>query len=600
MPDLKRFYFDDGASRKRWHVQVRGKTQIVEFGRLGGSLRESKKVFKSPAAAVEQTAKLIQEKKREGYVEINPLRLEISKRQGTRKATESQIKAFEKKIGCELPEEYRSFLMTVNGGQPNPDCVRVPGVEGFDNVGVGVLFHLQPAKPGPDELSYETERVTGLIPEGHLPIGGSSDLFTLSLRPKSFGCVYWWFHETDDLDGDGNFLESAGYLLAGSFNEFLTRIALLFGDTEDLESGSAEPSDAAPPSKPKASIRRLLALVKHDHTPEKIREIEQVTKQLGDLSGIEDGTWPFNNIDSPQLVRCLLEAGLKPEMTDTNQHSLLWQCAASRECIDLLADRGVNIHRRSGSEAVTALMRAIYLEAIPAVKRLVQLGANPTLRMSWDNNNKLEKNKKLRKVVEDARDAWRANEGQRRAAQQAVATSNKSKVALKKKGPKPTLKRLLQLLKHDYIPEEFEEVEEIEDVIWDLGDLSGIQDGQWPVIDRFEDPRLLRSLLAALLNPEITAKNGGSLLMQCSMSPACIDLLLKHGAAVDRRNASSGETAFMRATYMGDEDCVKRLLEGGADPTLEFSSFAKVMLNMDRKMTAFIEAARADWNRKHG
>jgi len=30
-------------------------------------------------------------------------------------------------------------------------------------------------------------------------------------------------HKTEELDDDGNFLESAGYLLAGSFDEFLTR-----------------------------------------------------------------------------------------------------------------------------------------------------------------------------------------------------------------------------------------------------------------------------------------------------------------------------------------------------------------------------------------
>jgi hypothetical protein len=35
----------------------------------------------------------------------------------------------------------------------------------------------------------------------------------------------------------------------------------------------------------------------------------------------------------------------------------------------------------------------------------------------------------------------------------------------------------------------------------------------------------------------------------------------------------------------------------GADPTLEFSPFAKVMLDMDEAMSAVIEAARDDWKR---
>ena len=53
----------------------------------------------------------------------------------------------------------------------------------------------------------------------------------------------------------------------------------------------------------------------------------------------------------------------------------------------------------------------------------------------------------------------------------------------------------------------------------------------------------------------------------------------------------------MRATYMGDEECVQRLLDAGANPTLEFSIDAKLMLEMDDEMTEVIEAAREAWKR---
>ena len=135
----------------------------------------------------------MRKKKREGYIEVNPSRLEITRLKGKRRATEKQVKALEEGIGCKLPEEYRSFLKTYNGGIPNPDCIEVPGVDGIANVGVGMLYYLQPSMPTVNELSYEIERVRELIPEGHLPIAGSSDLFTLSLRPKTSGSVYWWF-----------------------------------------------------------------------------------------------------------------------------------------------------------------------------------------------------------------------------------------------------------------------------------------------------------------------------------------------------------------------------------------------------------------------
>ena len=67
MSNLTRLYYDDGSSRKRWHVRTKGKSQVVEYGRLGGSLRESKKSFKTPAEATKATEKLIAKKKREGY-----------------------------------------------------------------------------------------------------------------------------------------------------------------------------------------------------------------------------------------------------------------------------------------------------------------------------------------------------------------------------------------------------------------------------------------------------------------------------------------------------------------------------------------------------
>jgi predicted DNA-binding WGR domain protein len=595
MSDLRRFYFDDGKSRKRWHVEQQGKQQIVRFGRLGGSLQESQKSFPSPAEAKEQTEKLIAKKMREGYVEIDPTRLEIVRAKGMKTATEAQIKSVEKQIGCTLPDEYRRFLLTTNGGHPNPDCVAVPGMAGIDNVGVGALFHLQPSQPGGDELTYELANIGKLLPAGHLPIAGSSDVYTLSLKPKTFGCVYWWFHETEEIDDDGNYLESAGYLLAGSFDEFLTRIAGLFGDEEKSPAEAAAPKGAAGKTS-KATLKGLLRLMNHRLTPDKVKEIEQVIAELGDVSGIRDGEWPFNNIDSPAIVRALLEAGLNPENTDDAGHSLLWQCAGCPECVALLLERGVNVNRRSGGDFETALMRAIYCESLPAVQRLLKAGANPTVRLSWDFQEKLKSNAKLRKVIEKAREDWKANKATQKETRS--ATPVKSAAPAKKKGPQPTLKRLLKLLKHDYIPEEFEELAEIEEVVAGLGDLSGIADGEWPDIDRLENPDLLRCLLDAGLNPDITAKDGSSLLSQCVQSLDCLDLLLERGAAVDRRTSDDDETPLMRAASVSDEECVQRLLNAGADPTLEFTPFAKTMLNMKTKMKALIEAARADWSRK--
>jgi len=595
MAELRRFFFDDGSSRKRWHVQQRGKQQIVHSGRLGRLLKESATSLPSPAEARQSALKLIARKKREGYVEIDPSRLEIIAK-GRKRATEKQVAAFEKRLGSPLPDEYRQFLLTTNGGRPNPDCVAVPGVEGIDNVGVGALFHLQPAKPGADELGYELENTGKLLPDGHLPIAGSSDLFTLSLKPETHGCVFWWFHETDEVDDDGNYLESAGHLLAGSFDEFLTRIAGLFGNDEDAAADTPPAAKGATGKTSKASLKKLIRLVSHTLTAEKIREIEQVVEELGDVSGIQDGEWPFNNLDSPAAVRSLLQAGLNPEIVDTAGHSLLWQCAGSAECVDLLLARGVNVNRRNGGDLETPLMRAIYLESLPSIEKLLKAGANPTVSLTWPFQDKLDRNAKLRGVIEKARVAWR----KRKSSPQEIrpAPPAKSAASGKTKGPKPTVARLLRLLKHDFIPDEFEELAEITALVGELGDLSGIADGEWPAIDRFENPDLLRCLLDAGLNPEITDKAGHSLLYQCVRSSDCLDVLIGRGVAVDRRGSAADDTPLIRAAVVGDEQCMRTLLEAGADPTVELTPFAKVLLGMNRKKTEFLERARSEWHRK--
>ncbi|WP_425396901.1 SMI1/KNR4 family protein [Aeoliella sp.] len=420
MSEFRRFFFDDGDSRKRWQVQVKGTSQVVKYGRLTGSLRETKKKFKSAAEAKENSAKLIAAKIRGGYTEIDPLRLEIERSKGVRGATEKQVAALEKKIGCKLPEEYRQFLMQRNGGLPNPFCVKIPGIEYIDNVGVGEFFHLKPSKPAWNELTQQIDRCVGVVPKGYLPVASEGDLFTLSLKPKTFGAIHWWNHETDEGDDDGNYYESAAYLLAGSFDEFLTRVATFLGDeAEEFESAEEASEASVSGKKPKASVKGLFRLMQHEHTPEKIEEIERVVKELGDLSQIEDRQWPFTNISSVRVLRPLLKAGLNPEITDTESQTLLWQCASSAPCINLLVKQGVDIERRSGSESETPLMRAIFLESIPAVKRLIELGANPTVRLKYYISSKITYNKRLGKIVEDARVKWR-----RKAARKKKAKKN--------------------------------------------------------------------------------------------------------------------------------------------------------------------------------
>jgi predicted DNA-binding WGR domain protein len=409
MSFFKRFYFDDGDSRKRWQVRVTGRAQIVAHGRLSGTLRESKKTFKSPKEALAAAEKLIATKKRAGYIEINPASLEIEKYKGKKVATESQIASLEKRIGCRLPDEYREFLATRNGGRPNPAYVQIPGIEDIENVGVADIFGLFGTAETANSLAWAIENLVPMIPEGHLPIAGDSDLFTLSLRKKDFGCVHFWFHETDQVDDEGHYLEGASHLLAGSFDEFLTRIVMVFGVPEETDSAdpSTQKANGKKPAR-KATVRTLFKLLNLRHTPAVVEQIVDVVKELGDLSGIQDGEWPFNNFDSEPLVRSLLNAGLKPEIVDTHNQTLLWQCAGSPDCIDLLLKHNVDLERISCCDREeTALMRALFIQSVPGVKRLLEVGADPTVSLPSYIHSNIKYRPDLSQLLADAIEKWK-------------------------------------------------------------------------------------------------------------------------------------------------------------------------------------------------
>lgn len=581
----RRFYFDNGKSRKRWLITQSGKSVATQFGRLTGALRDSKKVAKSPVEAQKFFDQLVAEKLREGYIEVNPKRLEVIRNKGVHGATEKQVCDLEKSLGCKLPTDYRNFLLSANGGRPNPECVRVPGVPYIDNVGVESLFHLRAEKPGIDELTYEAKRLNPSLLKVHLPIAGGSDLFTISLSPKSFGAVYWWNHETDHLDDDGNFLAAAGYLLAGSFDEFLTRIACLFDEEEQSSEESSPKSSGS-----RSAVRELLRTIQKEHTPQTVKAIKRLIKEAGDLSQIEDRKWPFINLGNVEVLQALLDAGLRAEILDTEGQHLLWQCAISPECIAMLGKKSIDVDCRNGSEYETALMRAIYLKRPASVRQLLKIGANPTLRMEKRQARELKRDTKLYELIEKAQVEWRkrtAKAGPNRR----PPTANVSEPT--GKGPKPSIKKLLKLSKHYRILEN-EFIEGLPEMIAAVGDISGIEYGQWPAIHKFEDPGLLASLLNAGLDPNITDRKGNPILYQCVPHPDCLSLLLKAGAKVDLPN-KHGETALMRATYDGDIDCVQVLLKAGANPTIPFTSEARAMMEFDKEMCEFVEKARKKW-----
>ena len=65
----RHFEFVDGKSSKFWEVSQSGCEMTTRWGRIGTAGQSKTKSFADPAAAQNQTSKLIEEKTRNGYVE---------------------------------------------------------------------------------------------------------------------------------------------------------------------------------------------------------------------------------------------------------------------------------------------------------------------------------------------------------------------------------------------------------------------------------------------------------------------------------------------------------------------------------------------------
>lgn len=244
------YFFDDGKSRKFWSYSLQGKKQAIRYGRLGTSGTETVKTFPSPAAAEAATAKLVNEKLGKGYIEVDPGKLKFTrdKKKWKRPATLAEVASLEKKLRTKLPAEYKQFLLTQNGGFPENASLEIPSRSEEDSVTVGEIYGLYDEPIGFTVL-WALDKIQPRLPAGHLPISGWIDFCSMSLD-KNPGCIYYWDEfaapsKRRDAAGEPIFTSAHAVLVAGSFNEFLTRLANSkdpYADDEDDEEEADKPA----------------------------------------------------------------------------------------------------------------------------------------------------------------------------------------------------------------------------------------------------------------------------------------------------------------------------------------------------------------------
>ena len=140
-------------------------------------------------------------------------------------APEGLVADFEASLGCKLPEDYREFLVSCNGGHvggalwfkgPTPDGQTADA--GVHHVGG---FR----KENYLSMNWRRECYEGRIPNALLwimddPFGNA---ICLGIFGDSRGKVYFWDHENEPEDDWDGSIETAGniQLLANGFVEFV-------------------------------------------------------------------------------------------------------------------------------------------------------------------------------------------------------------------------------------------------------------------------------------------------------------------------------------------------------------------------------------------
>jgi len=147
--------------------------------------------------------------------------MEITERISRGGASESAIRDFEARLGVVLPEDYRRFLATVNGGRPKPR--NFDAANGDDGSLVHFFFTLDPDAPH-YQLTRKIETYTGRVPDRLLPIGCDDfgNLVLLDVGGAKPGAVYFWDHERENPDGDPYWDNIS--TVASSFTEFVNSL----------------------------------------------------------------------------------------------------------------------------------------------------------------------------------------------------------------------------------------------------------------------------------------------------------------------------------------------------------------------------------------
>ena len=141
--------------------------------------------------------------------------------------SDAQIKAFEAAFGHPLPDDYRQFLLDVNGGRPANECCE------FDRGVVNRLFSLDDIDDDSRDLATRANRQRPWLPSPDLLYIGHDDggnQFLLALAGEHRGELWRLLHDERPADANPRVLwhdRRDMRKLADSFEQFMRSLGPL-------------------------------------------------------------------------------------------------------------------------------------------------------------------------------------------------------------------------------------------------------------------------------------------------------------------------------------------------------------------------------------
>ncbi len=113
--------------------------------------------------------------------------------------TEDSLHAVEQKYSCQLPDDYRKFLLKNNGGFPSPDCVDFEEAGQKTASDVFCFFAIGDERAWAS-MEWHHNTYSGRLPKNMLPIARDScgNLWLLCVGGEHAGSVFFWDHGSFD------------------------------------------------------------------------------------------------------------------------------------------------------------------------------------------------------------------------------------------------------------------------------------------------------------------------------------------------------------------------------------------------------------------